>query len=124
MLMDLQEMPVRPTFRAHFSTPAECRSEFPSSVSRKCKQAEIEQKILSLAATFVATTNLSSRQAASPAMHKFIVRRIQLGASLPRDALDTIIDVEPLIDRMTEGEVSETLREHAEATSQAHSGAV
>jgi hypothetical protein len=111
-------MQVRPAFRAHFSTPAECRSEFPSSGSRECKQAEIE-KILSLAVTFVATTNLSFRQAASPAMHKFIIRPIQLGASLPRDALDTIIDVEPLIDRKTEGAVSETVREHAEATFQA-----
>jgi hypothetical protein len=49
-------------------------------------------------------------------MHEFIVRLIQLGASLPRDALDTIVDVEPLVDQITEGEVSETVREHAEAT--------
>jgi hypothetical protein len=52
-------------------------------------------------------------------MHEFIVRLIQLGALLPRDALDTIVDVEQLIDQMTEGEVSETVPEHAEATFQA-----
>jgi hypothetical protein len=45
--MDWHEMQVRPTFRAHFSTPAECRSEFPSSGSQKCKQAETEQKFSS-----------------------------------------------------------------------------
>jgi hypothetical protein len=116
---DWQEMQVRPTFRAHFSTLAECGSKFPFSYSRKCKQTEIEQKILSLAATFVATTNLSFRQAASPATHEFIVWLIQLGASLPRDALDTIVDGEPLIDQMAKGEVSETVRKHAEVTFQA-----
>jgi hypothetical protein len=72
-----------------------------------------------LAATFIATTSLCFRQAASPAIHEFIVRLIQLGALLPRDAFDTIVDVKPLIDRMTEGEVSETVREHAETIFQA-----
>jgi hypothetical protein len=67
---------------------------------------------------FVATTNLSFRQVAAPVMYEFIVRLVQLGALLPRDARDTIVDVEPLIDRMTEGEVSETVREQAEATFQ------
>jgi hypothetical protein len=52
-------------------------------------------------------------------MHGFIVRLIQIGTSLPRDTLDTIVDVEPLIGQMTEGEDSETVREHAEATFQA-----
>jgi hypothetical protein len=52
-------------------------------------------------------------------MREFIVRLIQLGASLPRDALNRIIDIDPLIDQMTEGEHSETLCENVEATFQA-----
>jgi hypothetical protein len=52
-------------------------------------------------------------------MHEFIVRLIQLGALRLKDALGTIVDVEPLVDQMTEDKVFKTAREHAEATFQA-----
>jgi hypothetical protein len=74
----------------------------------------LNKKILSLAATFVATTNLSFRQTASPAMHEFMVRLIQLGASLPRDAFNTIVDVDQLIDQITDAQVAEQLRANAD----------
>jgi hypothetical protein len=71
----------------------------PESLNRQ----KLNKRVLSLAASFVAATNLSFRQAASPAMHDVIIRVIQIGASLPRDGLDTIVDIPPLIDEMTNG---------------------
>jgi hypothetical protein len=58
---------------------------------------------------------LSFRQAASGAIDEDIVRLIQLVASLPRDSLDTIADIDPLTDQITEGEPSKILRQNAEA---------
>jgi hypothetical protein len=40
----------------------------------------VNEQIVSIAADFVVATNLSCRQAASPAMHDFIVKLMQLGA--------------------------------------------
>jgi hypothetical protein len=102
-----------------FLLPPNADPNFHPQTPKSANRQKLNKKILSLAATFVATTNFSFHQAASPAMHEFIVWLIQLGASLPRDALNIIGDVEPPIDQMTEGEVSETVREHAEATFQA-----
>jgi hypothetical protein len=74
----------------------------------------LNKRILSLPASFAAATNLRFRQAASPAMHDFIIRLIQIGASLPRDALDTIVDIQPLIDEMTDGQVAEGVHQNVD----------
>jgi hypothetical protein len=62
--------------------------------------------------------DLSFRQAVSPAMHEFVVPVIRLWASLPRDALEKIADIAPLIDQTTEGEVAEVLCANAKARPQ------
>jgi hypothetical protein len=76
-------------------------------------RARLNQRIVSIAGDFIAATNLSCRQAASPAMHEFIIALIQLGASLPRDQLNAIVDVPPLIDQITAQGAAEALAENA-----------
>jgi hypothetical protein len=54
---------------------------------------QFNQRIRKLTAEFVSATNLSCRQAASPAMHKFILALLQLGASTPRDQYNHVVDM-------------------------------
>jgi hypothetical protein len=72
-----------------------------------------------LAASFVAATNLSFHYAASPAMHDFIIRLIQIRESLRQDAFDTIVDIPPLIDEMTDGQVADAVHQNADLKFQA-----
>jgi hypothetical protein len=71
-----------------------------------------------LAAAFVASTNLSFHQAASSVMHKFVVELIQLGASLPREAIDRIVDVPPLVDEINDHAVAEAIWRNPDETFQ------
>jgi hypothetical protein len=93
--------------------------QFHLHASQSLNRQKLHKRILSLAAPFVAATNLSFRQGASPAMHDFIIRLIQLGASLPRDALDTIVVIPPLIDEMTDCQVAEAVHQNADLKFQA-----
>jgi hypothetical protein len=74
---------------------------------------KLNQRIVSIATDFIDATNLSCRQAASPAMHEFIVSLIQLGAFLPRDDLHAIVDVPPLIDQITAQSAAQALAVNA-----------
>jgi hypothetical protein len=64
----------------------------PAACSRRFHQAEIGLKILFLAATFVAATNLSFRQAAFLGYMSLLFGEFR---SPPRDFFDTIVDLRP-----------------------------
>jgi hypothetical protein len=67
-----------------------------------------------MAADFVAATNLSCRQAGSPAMHDFIVKLMQLGPSLPREELRRVVDIGPLVDTSSDQSMAEAVRQRAD----------
>jgi hypothetical protein len=69
---------------------------------------------MSIAADVVAATNLSCRQAASPAMHNLIVKLMQLGASLPRDELRGVVDIGRLGDTISDRSMTEAMRQRAD----------
>jgi hypothetical protein len=93
--------------------------QFHLHAPERLNRQTLNKPILSLAASFVAATNPRFRQAASPAMHDFIIRLIQIEASLTLDALDTIVDIPPLIDEMTDGRVAEAVYQNADLKFQA-----
>jgi hypothetical protein len=62
----------------------------------------LNQTILRIAGEFVASTNLRCHSAASMPMFNFIIKLVQLRASLSRDQLNTIMDVATLIDRFSD----------------------
>jgi hypothetical protein len=68
---------------------------------------------MSIAADFRAATNLSCRQAVSPAMHDFIVKLMQLGASLPREELRRVVDIGPFVDTISDRSIAEAVRQRA-----------
>jgi hypothetical protein len=107
------------TPKTYLATPRDSDPQFHLHAPESPNRQKLKKQILSLGASFVAATNLSFRQAASPAMHDFITRLIQIGAPLPRDALDTIVDIPPLIDEMTDGQVAEAVHQNADLRFQA-----
>jgi hypothetical protein len=66
---------------------------------------------MSRAAEFVCATNLSCRQAASPAMHNFITSLIQMGSSLQIEHPDAAIDVMSLVDSMSDKTIADAILE-------------
>jgi hypothetical protein len=62
-----------------------------------------------IAAEFVATTNLNSHQAASPAMRHFIIELMQLGLSQPCEERLKIVEIAPLVDRITDATRAEAI---------------
>jgi hypothetical protein len=71
---------------------------------------KLNERIMSIAEAFVAATNLSCRQAASPAMHDFIVKLMQLGASLPREELRRVVDIGRFVDTISDRSMAEVVR--------------
>jgi hypothetical protein len=76
-------------------------------------RAKLNSRILTLAADFVTATNLGCRQAGSPAMHIFVTKLIEIGASLPRQFPDAITDVVSLVDKMTDKAVAQAIQRNA-----------
>jgi hypothetical protein len=69
----------------------------------------LNERIISIAAEFVAVTNLNCRQAASPSMHNIIIELMQLGASLPRTKRLRVVEIASLIRRWWKQSVKERI---------------
>jgi hypothetical protein len=77
--------------------------EFPSQSPNRRK---LNERIILIAAA----TNRGCHQAASPTTHNFIIALLQVGASLPREKLLRIVQITPLVDRITDVSMDEAVR--------------
>jgi hypothetical protein len=93
-----------------FSLPADDDPTFQIPEPISPNRVALNRTVLRIAGEFVASTNLSFRSAASPPMFNFIIKLIQLGASLPRDRLNTIQDVATLIDTFSDKAIASEVR--------------
>jgi hypothetical protein len=57
---------------------------------------------------------MSCRQAASPAMHESVIQLIQIGASLPRQDPDAILEAMSLVHERTAKRVTDSIRRRAD----------
>jgi hypothetical protein len=83
----------------------------------------LNERILSLAATLVASTTFGCRQAASSSIYEFVVKFIRLGVSLLREAIERIVGILPRVDAITDHANVEAIRQNADAqfqTAMAH----
>jgi hypothetical protein len=75
---------------------------------------KLNERIMSIAADFFAATNLSCRQAASRAMHDFIVKLMQPGASHPREELRRVVDIGRFVDTISDRSMAEAVQQRAD----------
>jgi hypothetical protein len=85
------------------------------ALSLSCSPAKLDQGLMETAVEFVQTTALSCRQAASPALHKYLFNSIQIGACIQDNDDAVLVGIVILLDLMAEKRMAAAIHGRSDA---------